>query len=50
VLVDSSSESEKAGRQRNLFALYAGANTLLDQNRIWSWKELGSAAAVVARE
>lgn len=49
-LVDSLSESEKAGRQRNLFALYVGANTLLDQNRIWSWKEFGSAAAVVARK
>lgn len=49
-LVDSLSESERAGRQQNLFALFVGANTLLDQNRIWSWKEFGSAAAAVARK
>jgi len=47
---DSMSESEKAARQRNLLALYVGANRLLDQNRIWSWKEFGSAAAEIARE
>ena len=46
----SLTESEKAARRQNLFALYVGANTLLDQNRIWSWKEFGSAAAEIARE
>jgi phosphoglycerol transferase MdoB-like AlkP superfamily enzyme len=48
-VANSLSESEKAARQRNLFALYVGANTLLDQNRIWSWKEFGTAAAEIAR-
>jgi phosphoglycerol transferase MdoB-like AlkP superfamily enzyme len=42
-------ESDKATRQQNLFALYVGANTLLEQNRIWSWKEFGIAAAEIAR-
>src|SRR5574341_2683571 len=44
------SESDKATRRQNLFALYVGANTLLEQNRIWSWKEFGTAAAEIARE
>jgi hypothetical protein len=28
-------------RQRRVLALYITANVLLEQNRIWSWKELG---------
>jgi len=47
---DSRNKSERVARQQNLFALYVGSNTLLDQNRIWSWKEFGSAAAEIARE
>ena len=47
---DSRNKSEKVARQQNLFALYVGSNSLLDQNRIWSWKEFGSAAAEIARE
>jgi phosphoglycerol transferase MdoB-like AlkP superfamily enzyme len=48
--VASLTESDQATRRRNLFALYVGANTLLEQNRIWSWKEFGAAAAEIARE
>jgi len=47
---DSLTESERAGRRENLFALYVASNTLLDQNRIWSWKEFGLSAAEIARE
>jgi Sulfatase len=47
---DFLTESENAARQQKLFALYVGANTLLEQNRIWSWKEFGAAAAEIARE
>jgi len=47
---DSLTESERAGRHENLFALYVASNTLLDQNRIWSWKEFGSAAGEIARK
>jgi phosphoglycerol transferase MdoB-like AlkP superfamily enzyme len=50
VVTDSLSESEKAARQQHLFALFVGANTLLEQNRIWSWKEFDAAAAEIARE
>jgi hypothetical protein len=46
----SLTESDRATRRQNLFALYVGANTLLEQNRIWSWKEFGTAAAEVARK
>ncbi|MGH7387490.1 MAG: hypothetical protein ACREIZ_03380, partial [Candidatus Methylomirabilales bacterium] len=31
-----------AERYRRLLALYVSANVLLEQNRIWSWKELGA--------
>jgi len=47
---DSLTESERAGRHENLFALYVASNTLLDQNRIWSWKEFGSAAGEIAQK
>ena len=50
VAAASLTEPEKAVRRQNLFALYVGANMLLDQNRIWSWKEFGTAAAEIARE
>jgi hypothetical protein len=46
----SPAESDQATRRQNLFALFVGANTLLEQNRIWSWKEFGPAAGEVARE
>jgi phosphoglycerol transferase MdoB-like AlkP superfamily enzyme len=46
----SLTESDQAARRENLFALYVGANTLLEQNRIWSWKEFGTASAEIARE
>jgi phosphoglycerol transferase MdoB-like AlkP superfamily enzyme len=46
----SLTESDQATRRQNLFALYVGANTLLEQNRIWSWKEFGTAAAEIARQ
>jgi hypothetical protein len=29
-------------RYRRLLALYVAANTTLNQNKIWSWKEFGS--------
>src|SRR5262249_61902264 len=47
---DSLTEAARAGRRENLFALYVASNTLLDQNRIWSWKEFGLSAAEIARE
>ena len=31
-----------AHRYRRLLALYVAANTILNQNKIWSWKEFGS--------
>ena len=31
-----------APRYRRLLALYVAANTVLNQNRVWSWKEFGS--------
>ncbi|MGH7165091.1 MAG: LTA synthase family protein, partial [Nitrospiraceae bacterium] len=31
-----------ADRYRRLLALYVSANVLLEQNRIWSWKDLGA--------
>jgi hypothetical protein len=31
-----------AQRYRRLLALYVASNTLLNQNKIWSWKEFGS--------
>jgi hypothetical protein len=31
-----------AQRYRRLLALYVATNTVLNQNRIWSWKEFGS--------
>jgi membrane-anchored protein YejM (alkaline phosphatase superfamily) len=31
-----------AHRYRRLLALYVASNTLLNQNKIWSWKEFGS--------
>jgi hypothetical protein len=31
-----------AHRYRRLLALYVAANTTLNQNKIWSWKEFGS--------
>ena len=47
---DSLTEAARAGRRENLFALYVASNTLLDQNRIWSWKEFGSAAGEIAQK
>ena len=31
-----------AARYRRLLALYVAGNTVLNQNKIWSWKEFGS--------
>jgi hypothetical protein len=31
-----------AHRYRRLLALYVASNTVLNQNKIWSWKEFGS--------
>ena len=31
-----------AHRYRRLLSLYAASNTVLNQNKIWSWKEFGS--------
>ena len=31
-----------AQRYHRLLALYVASNTLLNQNKIWSWKEFGS--------
>jgi len=31
-----------ADRYRKMLALYVAANTILNQNKIWSWKEFGS--------
>jgi hypothetical protein len=28
-------------RYRRMMGLYVGANTVLNQNKIWSWKEFG---------
>jgi len=49
-VVASLSDAEQATRRQNLFALFVGANTLLEQNRIWSWKEFDTAAAEIARQ
>ena len=35
-------DPEIAARYRRLLALYVSANTLLEQGRVWSWKELGN--------
>jgi hypothetical protein len=35
-------DPEIAARYRRLLALYVSANTLIEQGRVWSWKELGS--------
>jgi phosphoglycerol transferase MdoB-like AlkP superfamily enzyme len=35
------SDPAVASKYHRMMALYVGANTLLEQNRIWSWKELG---------
>jgi len=38
----ASDDPAVAARYRRLLALYVSANVLLEQNRIWSWKELGA--------
>lgn len=50
IVGNSLAEPEKAARRKKLFALFVGANTLLEQNRIWSWKEFGAIAAEIAQE
>ena len=35
-------DPEIAARYRRMLALYVSANTLLEQGRVWSWKELGN--------
>jgi hypothetical protein len=41
VLLDEANPAV-AHRYRRLLALYVAANTILNQNKIWSWKEFGS--------
>jgi sulfatase-like protein len=36
-------DPEVAARYRRMLALYVSANSLLEQGRVWSWKELGGA-------
>jgi len=40
--VREAGDPEVADRQRRVLALYITANVLLEQNRIWSWKDLGA--------
>jgi len=35
-------DPEIAARYRRMLALYISANTLIEQGRVWSWKELGN--------
>jgi len=35
-------DPEIAARYRGMLALYISANTLMEQGRVWSWKELGN--------
>ncbi len=41
VVATADSDLTKERRFRKLLALHVSSNTLLDQNRIWSWTELG---------
>ena len=34
-------DPDVAGRYRRMLALYVASNALLEQNRIWSWRDLG---------
>lgn len=36
-------DPDVAARYRRMLALYVSANSLLEQGRVWSWKELGGA-------
>jgi hypothetical protein len=36
-------EPEVAARYRRMLGLYVSANSLIEQSRVWSWKELGGA-------
>jgi hypothetical protein len=36
-------DPDVAARYRRLMALYVGSNSLIEQSRVWSWKELGGA-------
>lgn len=42
-LLRSPTDREVAERYRRMLALYVSANSLLEQSRVWSWKELGGA-------
>ena len=40
-IVQVGTDRDKTDRYRRMLALYISANTLLEQGRVWSWKELG---------
>jgi glucan phosphoethanolaminetransferase (alkaline phosphatase superfamily) len=42
-VVQVDKDRDKTGRYRRMLALYVAANTLLEQGRVWSWKEPGVA-------